>query len=330
MGEGKVAKLVPNLRNKKNYVVHYRNLKLYLELGLQLKKVYRVLKCEQSAWLKPYIEYNTKQRAVAKSAFEKDFFKLMNNAVFGKTMENVRNRIDYELVTSPDRVTALTKRPRFKGSKIFNENLVGIEMLKSKVVLNKPIGIGFAILDLSKVLMYDFHYNTMKSKYEHKCKLLFTDTDSLTYEITTEDIYEDMKSIKDQFDFSDYPKEHPLYDTTNKKVIGKFKDETSGLPITEFVGLKAKMYSFLTEEMNVKKAKGVKSNVVKKTITHYDYRKCLYDDKHTTFAEMKTIQSKGHQLFSVTQNKIALTGYDDKRYYLNAFVSRAYGHYKNL
>ena len=124
------------------------------------------------------------------------------------------------------------------SSKIFNENLVAVHKIKETLTLNRPVYVGMCILDLSKTLMYDFHYNYIKQKYDNKAKLLFTDTDSLTYEIQTDDVYADFWSDKDKFDNSDYNKESPFYNTANKKVIGKFKDEACGVPITEFIGLR--------------------------------------------------------------------------------------------
>ena len=271
----KVQKLVPNLNDKKKYICHYRNLRLYLELGLKLKKVHRVLQFEQEAWIKPYIEFNTNKRALSKSDFEKSFFKLMNNAVFGKTMENVRNRVDFKIVNNERSAEKYTARSTYKYTKYFNDNLVGIELKKTEVKLIKPIITGLAILDISKTLIYDFHYRTIKAKYGNKAKLLFTDTDSLCYHIETEDVYKDMELEKQVYDFSDYEKTHFLFSNANKKVVGKFKDETNGCPITEFVGVKAKMYSFVTENNECsKKAKGIKKAAVKE-ISHENYKNCV-------------------------------------------------------
>ena len=242
---GLVRKLIPTLRDKKEYVLHYRNLQLYLNLGLQLKKIHRVLKFDQSPWLKQYIDFNTEKRKHAKNTFEKDFFKFMNNSVFGETMENLRKRVDVKLVTNKKKLDKLTSKPTYVSSKIFNENLMAIHKIKETLTLNRPAYIGMCILDLSKTLMYDFHYNYIKKKYNDRAKLLFTDTDSLTYEIETVDAYEDFWTDKDMFDNSDYPKNSPYYCNTNKKIIGKFKDEACGIPITEFVGLKSKMYSYV-------------------------------------------------------------------------------------
>ena len=235
---GLVNKLIPTLSNKEKYVLHYRNLQLYLDLGLKVTKIHRVLKFNQSPWLKRYIDFNTQKRTNAKNAFEKDLFKLMNNSVFGKTMENIRKRVDVRLVTDENKLIKLTSKPTFVSSKIFNKNLVAVHKIKETLTLNRPAYVGMCILDLSKTLMYDFHYNYIKDKYNNKARLLFTDTDSLTYEIETKDVYKDFWKDKNKFDNSDYPESSPYFDKSNKKVIGKFKDEAAGIPINEFVGLR--------------------------------------------------------------------------------------------
>ena len=235
---GLVYKLIPTLSNKEKYVLHYRNLQLYIDLGLKVSKVHRVLEFNQSPWLKQYIAFNTEKRKSAKNAFEKEFFKLMNNSVFGKTMENIRKRVDVRLVTDEKKLLKLTSKPTYVSCKIFNENLVAVHKIKETITLNRPAYVGMSILDLSKTLMYDFHYKYIKKNYGEKAMLLFTDTDSLTYEIEANDVYRDFWIDKDKFDNSDYPEGSPYFDKTNKKVIGKFKDEAAGVPICEFVGLR--------------------------------------------------------------------------------------------
>ena len=197
-----VEKLIPNLRDKKKYVAHYKNIMQYLKLGMILTRIYSGIKFVESEWMKPYINMNTELRTNAKNSFEKDFYKLMNNAVFGKSMENIRNRVNVKLVNSEEKARKLIAKPNFKGPpKIFSENLISIHMKKTSLLMNKPIYLGMCILDLSKTIMYDFHYNYIKQKYGNKAKLLFTDTDSLMYEIETEDFYKDIsKDVKDRFD----------------------------------------------------------------------------------------------------------------------------------
>ena len=203
---------------------------------------------KQQPRLKTYIDFNTQKRKMANNEFEKEFFKLMNNAVFGKTMEYLSKRLIVQLVNNQSKARKLTSKPSFHAFKIFNEDLVAVHMLKQRLYLNTPIYVGFTILDVSKTLMYDFHYNYIKKKYGQCAKLLFTDTDNLCYNISTENIYEDMMRDIHLFYTSEYNPEHPLYSTENKKVLGKMKDETHGIAIQEFVGLKSKMYSMIYEE----------------------------------------------------------------------------------
>ena len=329
---GLVPKLVTTLHNKTEYVLHYENLVLYLSLGLKLKNIHRALSFEQSQWLKPYIDFNTQRRKEAKSKGDKfgdSFFKLMNNAVFGKTMENVRNRQKVRLVTNEKNMIKILSRPTFESCKIFSENLVAVKSCKEVLYLNKPIYVGMTILDTSKCLMYDFHYNHIKAKYGSKARLLFTDTDSLCYEVETKDVYEDFWSDKHLFDFSGYDKGSKYWDDTNKKVVGKFKDETDGVPIVEFVGLRSKMYSF--EKMggeSVNRAKGVKKCVVSNVISHKDYRDTLLGRGQMRH-KMTTIRSDRHRLWTCEVNKVSLSCFDDKRYVLPSGVdSYAYGHWR--
>ena len=141
---------------------------------------------------------------MANNEFKKDFFKLMNNAVFGKTLENLRKRLRVQLVNNQSKVRKLTGKPTFHAFRIFNEDLVAGHILQQCLYLNRPIYVGFCILDLSKILMYDFHYNYIKKKYGQNTQLLFTDTDSFCYTINTEDVYQDMIKDKHVFDTSEY------------------------------------------------------------------------------------------------------------------------------
>ena len=330
----KVSKLIPNLGDKKKYILHYKNLKQYLKLGLKLTNIHRGIKFKESPWLEKYISLNTKLRAEAKNEFEKDFFKLMNNSVFGKTMENIRNRVDIKLVNNKKQAEKLSAKPNFKHCNIFSEDLVAIHMKKTKLDFDKPVYLGMCILDLSKTLMYDFHYNYIKQIFEDKAKLLLTDTDSLMYEIQTEDFYKDINGdVKDRFDTSGYPSNHPsgIPSGFNKKVLGMFKDEVNGNVIDEFVGLRAKLYSYkMIEGEESKKCKGVKKSVVKKSITHEDYKKCL-TDKKSQLRKMNVIRSYKHDVFTEEVNKVALSANDDKRHILEDGINTlALGHYRIL
>lgn len=278
--------------------------------------------------MKAYIDFNTSMRMQAKSEFEKDFFKLMNNSVFGKTMENLRKRTDIRLVHNAKTMKKLCAKPSFKTFKIFNSDLAGVHLMQTKIVLNRPIYVGASVLDLSKVLMYDFHYNYMREKY-NTVKLLFTDTDSLCYEVHTDDIYHDMSCDMNLFDTSDYPVNHILFSTQNKKVIGKMKDETKGVPIEEFVGLRAKMYSMYHGGKETKTAKGIKK-CESKRLRHANYRDCLLNGQ-VQMCSMNQFRSFNHKMYTISQSKVGLSPYDDKRYVMNnGRDTLAHGHYKTM
>ena len=329
---GNVDKLIPNLMNKERYVLHRDNLLLYESLGIKIKKIHRGITFVESPWLKEYIDLNTGLRAKATNTFEKDFFKLMNNSVFGKTMENIRNRVDIKLITNEKEAKKLISKPNFHHRTIFTENLIAVHMKKTKVYYNKPIYLGMCILDLSKTLMYDFHYNYIKKKYGEGASLLFTDTDSLAYEIDTEDFYKDINpDVERLFDTSNYPEDHEsgIKVGINKKVPGLFKDEAGGKQILEFVGLRAKLYSYRMKDYEEKKCKGVKKAVVRKSIKFEDYKKCLLDGQaiHRT---MNIIRSHQHEVYSERVNKVALSREDDKRIILEDGIhTLAHGHHKS-
>ena len=326
----RVKKLIPNLRHKNNYVIHYRNLMQCLKLGMKLKKIHSGIKFVESAWLKPYIDKNVILRTQAKNEFEKDFFKLMNNSVFGKTMENIRNRVNIKLVNTGEQFKKLSAKPNYQSRKIFNKNLIAVHMKKTSLTMDKPVYLGMTILDLSKTLMFDFHYKYIKPKYGDKAKLLFTDTDSFLFELQTEDFYKDISGdVRDRFDTSNYPEGHPSGIPTgiNKKVLGMFKDEAAGKIIKEFVGLRAKLYSYKMDEgKENKKCKGIKKAVVEKSITHENYKTCLQTGKEQ-LRRQTIIRSYEHNLYLEEVNKIALSAADDKRYLLNdSYDTLAWGH----
>ena len=328
-----VDKLVPNLNNKENYIIHYENLKQYERLGLIITKIHRGITFEEEPFMKQYIDLNTDLRTKAKNEFEKDFFKLMNNSVFGKTMENIQKHVDVRLITTKKEALKLSRKPNYERNTIFDEKLIAVHMKRTKLFYNKPVYLGMCILDLSKTLMFQHHYDYIKPMYEDKAKLLMTDTDSLIYEIETEDFYQDIAAdVERMFDTSEFDKDHPAIKDfgfkvgKNKKVIGMFKDETGGKQIEEFVGLRPKLYSYKLHEKEHKKCKGVKKSVVVKTITHEDYKNCLISKKEQ-LRTMNVIRSHLHDIYTEQINKVALSADDDKRIILaDGMHTLAIGH----
>ncbi|KAK5637863.1 hypothetical protein RI129_000146 [Pyrocoelia pectoralis] len=290
----KLKKLLLTLYSKHNYILHYRNLKLYLEQGLKLVKVNQVLRFKQSPWLKKYIDLNTTFRQAAKNEFDKNFYKLMINSVFGKLMENVRKYKEVRLVTKWSGrfgARALIAQPNFHSCTIFDKDMVIIEMNKLEVFMNKPIYAGFSVLDLSKTFLYEFHYNYILKKFKNNAQLLYTDTDSLIYSFARDNVYG-----------------LPL---VNKKVPGLMKDENNGKIMLEFVGLRAKMYAYSVEGKVTKKSKGSTAASVKQ-ITIDDYKQTLFNYKITKRSQ-RLIRSKKHLVHTIKLNKVVLNPYDDKR-----------------
>ena len=307
-----------------------------LEHGFILEKVHRVIEFNQSAWLKPYIDFNTKLRTQAKNDFEKDFFKFMKNAVFGKTIENIRRHKNIKLVTNEKTYLKNVMKPNFKSGVLFGENLMGCKMGKTKVVMNKPIYLWQVILDLSKIVMYEFHYDYMKPKYGKNLKLCSRmDTDSLVYHIKTEDFYEDIaKDVETRFDTSGYNKRdaRPLPIGLNKKVIGLMKDDLGGKVMTEFVALRSKLYAYRKlHGVEDKKCKGIKKCVMKKNLVLDDYKACLFGTVGASvYRSQLMFRNRNHEVHTVEVNKVALNRDDDKRIAKKDGVSTSARGHKSL
>ena len=314
MKTDKCKKLVCNLHNKKKYVVHIKSLKQALNHGLRLKRVHRIIEFNQKAWFKPYIDMNTELRKLAKDDFEKDLFKLMNNEVFGKTMENIRSNRDIKLVTTDKKRNKLVSGPNYHTINYISEDLSIIEMNKTRVKMNKPIYLGLSILDISKILMYEFWYDYMKLNYGNRVKLCYMDTDSFVMNMKTNDFYRDIANdVEKRFDTSNHEVNRPLPAGKNKKAIGLMKDELGGKIITEFVTLRPKTYSYSTDDgKEDKKAKGTKKCVIKRMIKFNDYKNCLLKNKVILKSQQRFI-SKKHNVYTENINKIALSNNDDKR-----------------
>ncbi|XP_071057056.1 uncharacterized protein [Onthophagus taurus] len=309
-------RLIPNLFDKTNYVIHYRNLKQAVAHGLII------------------ITY-----------FEKDFFKLMNNAVFGKTMENVDKRVDVRLVTSWDDIRSgkTAGRPRlgarsliaklnFKSVKVFTETFSAIQMERLHVAYDKPLYVGFTVLELSKLLMYDFYYDFLKPKYGEDVQLCYMDTDSFTVLIKSDDVYSDVKLNLDKFDTSNYSPDNrfdiPLQ---NKAVLGKMKDENCGNVMVEFIGLRSKVYANRVANGRVtKKSKGIRKAVVKQKLSFQNYFHRLHSNSITSRKQL-LFRSFNHTVFTVLQNKLALSPHDSKRCIdADGIKTLAWGHFTTI
>jgi hypothetical protein len=318
-------KLILDFTDKFNYAVHIKNLLFYLKLGFVVQ-VKQGIKFRQESFLKSYIQLNTTLRSIATNEFEKDFFKLMNNSVFGKTMENVRLRIDLKLVKNFEQAKRYIRKPNFDYLTRFDENLCAVHMNKTNVYLNKPIYVGFSVLELSKLHMFKFYYETLKPKFKD-VKLLYMDTDAFILHIKEGNIINKFKELANEFDFSDYPKDNSLYSTKNKKVVGKFKDELNGNIMTKFISLRSKMYSFQTlnfsEERKI--CKGIKKSTVEKELSFNDYYDCLFNNISKKLA-FSIIRSENHILYTEEITKKGLSAIDDKGYYLDSIHRTPFGY----
>ena len=271
---------------------------------------------------------NTELRKLAKNDFEKGLLKLMDNSVFGKTMENIRKHRDIKLVTTDRKRSKLVSEPNYHNINLISEDLSIIEMKKTKVKMNKPIYLGLSILEISKILMYEFWYDYMKPKYNDNVRLCYMYTDSFVMHIKRNDFYKDIASdVENRFGTSNYEVNRLLPTGKNNKIIGLMKDELGGKIITEFVTLRPKTYSFLTDDgKEDKKAKGTKKCVIKKMIKFNDYKKCLLNDEVMLKPQQRFI-SKKHDVYTGNINKIALSNNDDKRIVSsNKITSYPYGY----
>ena len=340
-------KLVPHLGIRDDYVIHYQELQYYIKLGMVVDEVSEIMSFKQTNWLAPYIDFNTKLRQKAENDFEKDFFKLMNNSVYGKTMENVKKYQDVKIMSvqsdsDEKKFRKKIRKPSFQYARQFSDSLVGAHMGKASVCLNKPIIVGASVLGLSKLLMYRFWYGFVKEKYGDKAKLGYMDTDSFIFQTETPDIYKDMGERPDIFDLND------------SKTIGLMKDECSGNVIKESFHIRAKLYHYVLVDSKIhSRHKGVSksgmnemaSNTYFPTLggTLLDdpvpekeifnpitqvYRDCLFGNE-VFYAKNIGFRTHDHIISLVESEKKALCPIDTKRWTLSDGISSlAYDHWK--
>lgn len=334
----KIEKLIPHFFPRKKYIVHGRLLEYYLQEGLELTKIHRILSFKDKNWMAPYILFNTEKRKNANSAFERDLFKLFINSTFGRICMNKRRRMEVKLVK--DRVSAKThlRRPNFKYYSRITKNMFTFTMSPRTVLLDSPLYTGFSILEFSKLIMYIFHYQKMR-KYFPDSQVIASDTDSFIYQVDTyHDLYDILHTFRHEFDFSDYPSQgHPnitrLKSDDNKKRLGCMKDETNGRFPTEFVGLASKSYSLQIGDVSKQTAKGT-AKLVKQKFLHHDlYKEVLFTQNKVystaLYIRNNLSRTQDQRLCTVELRKASLSAFDSKFYIRSDGVrSYAFGHYK--
>ena len=260
-------KLICDWSDKKNYLIHYRMLKFYIRHGMIIDKVHNVISFKQSKWLEKYISFNTQKRNKAKNDFEKDFYKLLINAFYGKTMENVRNRLKIKFIKKDDyrEITKQQSKLTFNGIHKSYKNFDSYTFKQNEVLLDKPTYLGFSVLELSKLLMYETYYDKLQPYFgQENIQLHYMDCDSFVLSFETENIINDLKNLEDLFDFSNMNKNHELFSNKNKKIVGKFKIETpENIWIDEFVALRSKCYAFKCGNDSKNKLKGISKSYSK-------------------------------------------------------------------
>ena len=348
----KTEKLLLTLEDKNNYMIHYSLLKFYMEMGVQVKHVHRACKFNQDYVFANYIAHNTERRAAATHKFQKDFYKLKNNSLFGKTVENLRKRINIRIVNNERQLVTYSSRPTFQRINLIDDNLAIISLGKESFCLNRPVYVGQAILDISKLRMYKLQYVELQ-KYRNifncEIEIVAGDTDSFFLHCRNVSVREQLlpEMLRDELlDSSNFDPNDSLYSNRFTNHIGKFKDETGcKFHILEGVFLRPKCYSLKTSENEaIKKAKGVTYKNVKDSLTHADYLHLYYaynphvvnnDSDDDVDMPMKRrcldqtiIRSKHHQIYTITSTKTALSCTDDKRFWTDCNASLPYGHYE--
>ena len=298
-------------------------LKFYVKHGMIVEKIHEIISFKQSKWLESYISFNTRKRNKAKNDFEKDFFKLIVNAAFGKFLENVCNRLgDIELIKKDNVKKIINQQSKltFNGIQKPYENYDSYTYKQNQVVMDKAIYVGFAILELSKLHMYETYYDTLQPYFgQENLQLHYIDTDGMILSMKTENIIEDLKNLVDIFDFSNLDQNHELFSEKNKKVIGKFKLETpKNVVINEFVCLRSKAYSFKCKvnNENKNKIKGI-SKSQSKHIKFEEYYNCLFGGEYQRECNNYIIRSINHEMVFQEVKKSTLSIFDDKRSYIN-------------
>lgn len=322
---------------------------LALSEGVQFPTIHRILEYRQRPWLKKYIDLNTNLRMQATNTFHVDYYKLMNNSVFGKWMEDKTKYVEFELFTEAKtkKFKKLHFQQPYRVRHVHTYNrcdahdndpyaphcteddgcVVGMEKEKLSVTLDKPIYVGFKVLDIAKLIMYQAFYHVLQPHFGDRMSLCAHDTDSFILFIQSPDLDQELSQIRDHLDLSNYPHDHPLYDPTNRKIPGKLKDEYPARTLSKFVGLRSKCYSLkCLDDESVKRAKGTKKSVINKKLSFEDFEKCLLESEEVR-REQTLLRSRLQTIYTVRQTKVALSSLDDKRILLPNHKTAAWGHF---
>ena len=321
-------KLIMDQTHKQRYFLHYRDLKFHIRHGIRILNVHTVYKFKQSPWLAKYIKNITEQRKKAKTEFEKHFYKLMNNSFYGKTFENIRKRLNIDLIDKSDIHKILNRQSKLS----FDDKIAEYEKFnlysfnKETIKFTKPVYVGFSVLDLSKLLMYEWYYDKMQLYYgEDNLELHYLDTDSFIFSFKPiKSLIENLEHFKEDFDFRDLHTSHELYSEANKKVIGKMKLETaSELDLEEAVFLRSKSYSpNIKQNLSLCKHKCVQDH---NKYTLEDYKYCL-ENNEIKYGVNYSFRSNKHEITLVKQKKKALNTFDDKRCYIDKYIIVSWGY----
>jgi hypothetical protein len=336
----KTRKLLLTHFPKSQYKIHFRLLQFYISLGVKVTKVHRVIQFTQSSVFRRYIKYNTEKRKKAKCLFKKNMYKLRNNSLYGKMVENIRKRRNIRLCNTAKRLKCYTSKATFKKTLLIDHNLVAVTLQKENILLDRPIFIGQAVLDVSKLRMYQLQYEELEAyRSEFNCELNIVagDTDSFFIECHGVSLASQLLPAmkRDELlDTSNFPSTHPLCSMEHASDIGLIKDESCGITAyKEWIFIRPKCYSLLSYDGdNVKKAKGISRDVVKRKLTHATYSSTYSNPEESRYEKQRRIDSRNHQLFTVESSKRVMggDGGDDKRHWCSNNFSRAYGHYKNV
>ena len=292
--------------DKKNYLIHYSVLKFYVRHGMIVDEHHNIISFKQSRCLEKYVNFNTQKRSQAVNDFEKAFYKLLNNTFYGKTMENVRNRLKIKFVKKDDYRQIIKQKSKltFNGIHKSFENCVSYTLKQNEILMDKPMYLGFSVLELSKLLRYETYYDIIQAYFGQKnLHLHYVDTDAFVLSLNTKDIIRDLKNLEDIFDFNNLEKSHELFSNRNKKVISKFKIETPKIIwIDEFV-LRSKMYAFKCGDDSKKKLKGI-SKSQSKNIKFEEYKKSLDGEEYQQEGNKYIIRSINHEMVLLEVKKI--------------------------